>query len=522
MSFLRRMRRLPFLKPSDSLSVVLLGDPLAAPLAVLLARCGVRANWVTIGGAIVGIAGGAFLAMGRSTLAGGLLFVGFVVDCADGDVARIRGEVSDFGGRLDLWADRVRKAAFFAGFLIGLIRTGQLSAAAVGVVLVAVHYGLHRCFWRLWKRLPENLRTASGRPEAELTGWKARLSAMGVDNLFSFMEEQFVVCVLGPITGHVLIAMAVGSALFGAVNILPIVRILWRARARASKVGSPLHTVVTPQMQLSPSTTNGCAISVCLINFRYHRMLLDCIRTIAASKAQASYEIVAVNKLDGRNVRREAEAMCPQIKWIDSTEPFTIAGYRNMAMRVARGHYILNLDTDCLVHQGMLDEAVRFMDRSPAVGCAGGQLLRRDGSVQYSCRTFYSLPIVLMRRTPLRKMFPNSRIERDHLMADWDHRTERPVDWVGGGFMVIRREAMDQVALLDEDYAYGFEDVDYCYRMWLAGWEVYYCPAACVVHFENRPSFGLNRLALEHLKSGLKFWWKHHGTFHSNPRLEGR
>ena len=196
----------------------------------------------------------------------------------------------------------------------------------------------------------------------------------------------------------------------------------------------------------------------------------------------------------------------------------------NVAVRVwdVQGRYVLNLDVDCIVHEDMLAEAVGFLDRRPDVGCAGGQLLRRDGSIQHSCRTFYSLPVILMRRTPLWRFWPDSGIERAHLMADWDHQSERPVDWVGGGFMVIRPEAMLQVGLLDEDYAYGFEDVDYAYRMWLAGWQVYYCPSARVVHFENRPSFGLNRLALQHFKSGLKFWWKHHRTLGLHPRYRSR
>ncbi len=271
-------------------------------------------------------------------------------------------------------------------------------------------------------------------------------------------------------------------------------------------------------MRSGTSNDNGCPVSVCLINYRYDEMLLDCIRSVLTSRPEGDYEIVVANKMNGGSAAAQARALCPRLKWVDSTEPFHIASYRNMAMRSAHGRYVLTLDVDCIVHEDMLAEAVGFMDRHPEVGCAGGQLLRRDGSIQHSCRTFYSLPVILMRRTPLGWVWPDSDIERAHLMADWDHQSERPVDWVGGGFTVIRPEAMLQVGLLDEDYAYGFEDVDYAYRMWLGGWQVYYCPSARVVHFENRPSFGLNLLALEHLKSGLKFWWKHHRTLGIHPR----
>ena len=251
-------------------------------------------------------------------------------------------------------------------------------------------------------------------------------------------------------------------------------------------------------------------ISVNFIHYRMQDLLLGCLESLYDKEHNVKFETIVVHKESGDRTPELVKSKFPQVTVINRTDPFGIAFYRNVGMKAATGRYIVNLDIDILFCDQMLDNAVRFMNEHPDAGCAGGKLLSLDGSIQYSCRTFYTLPIILMRRTPLGNIFKNSRIEREHLMLDWDHNSIRTVDWVGGGFAIIRREAIDDIGYLDEDYFYAFEDTDFCYRLWQTGWKVYYCPDAKIIHFENRPSFGINRLALEHLKSGTKFWWKHH------------
>ena len=75
------------------------------------------------------------------------------------------------------------------------------------------------------------------------------------------------------------------------------------------------------------------------------------------------------------------------------------------------------LNPDVEVTEGSVGSLVAFMDRSPAVGLAGAKLVYPDGTLQMSCRTFYTLRTVLLRRTPLGKVFPNARVVREHLMA---------------------------------------------------------------------------------------------------------
>lgn len=250
-------------------------------------------------------------------------------------------------------------------------------------------------------------------------------------------------------------------------------------------------------------------IALSFIHFDYLDKLKSCLDSVFSKKRTVDFEVIVVNKESRDGTEALINEKYPMVKLIKRSDSFEIASYRNTGMRAADARYVVNLDVDTLICAGMMEEIVRFMDGHPEVGCVGGKMLAPDGKLQYNCRTFYTLPILIMRRTPLGKLFPNSKIERDHLMADWDHESPREVDWVSGGFAAIRKDAIAQIGYLDEGFKYAFEEVDFSYRLWKSGWKVMYLPSARIVHFENRPSYGFNLLALEHLKSGIKFYLKH-------------
>lgn len=250
-------------------------------------------------------------------------------------------------------------------------------------------------------------------------------------------------------------------------------------------------------------------LSVILIHYNINTLLDDCLNSIYTHKSKINFEIIVVNKLGADGTPEFIKAKYPKVKLINTTKPFGIALIRNIGMIAARGKYILHLDVDTKVFKDTFEKMVSFMENHPDAGCAGGKLLSPDGSLQYSCRTFYDFPTILFRRTFLGKLFPNNKYVRNHLMMDWDHNTIREVDWVGGGFTIMRREAVQEVGLLDSKYFYAFEDTDWCKSAKKKGWKTYYVPDAKIIHIGTRPSTRFNRYMFEHLKSAMYYYWKH-------------
>ena len=252
-------------------------------------------------------------------------------------------------------------------------------------------------------------------------------------------------------------------------------------------------------------------ISVVLFNYNMKTMLTECLESLYRCRHDVSFDTIVVNKRCGDGTEEILSTKYPEVKLVNLDYPFGLAHYRTEGMKIARGRYVAHFDIDMYFNDTTLTEVVSFMDRKPDVGCCGGKLLGLDGMLQYSCRRFFSVNVLLLRRNPIVNLFPGWResVNREFLMTDWDHNDTRQVDWVGGGFMVIRRETMVRIGFLDKNFKYGCEDIDYCIRVWKAGLKVYYVHNATITHIGNRPSTKLGWFFFQIYFSTIRLLLKH-------------
>lgn len=251
----------------------------------------------------------------------------------------------------------------------------------------------------------------------------------------------------------------------------------------------------------------GIDLSVVLINWRMGHELAGVVPSIRRQRAAIRLETIVVNKPSGDGT----EQLCRENPWIRlvSHETFGIAEMRNVGILHSSGRFCLMLDADTEVLPGCFDALVRFMDRYPKVAACGGHTRRPDGSLEHNVKRFYDLATIAIRRSPPGQWWPDNPWNRRHLMLDRDHRRPFLGDWVAGACFCMRREAIRQVGLFDDRYYFGFEDVDWCWRAKRLGWRVAFCPKARIIHKVQRKSAaGFNKLTVEHLKSGFRFWLK--------------
>jgi N-acetylglucosaminyl-diphospho-decaprenol L-rhamnosyltransferase len=154
----------------------------------------------------------------------------------------------------------------------------------------------------------------------------------------------------------------------------------------------------------------------------------------------------------------------------------------NAGIAATSGELVLVANPDALPEPGAVSTLREFMAAHPRCGVAGPQLLNPDGSWQPSRRRFPTVRGTVVRRTPLRRFSPPLETQRDHYLLD--ERPSEPVqaDWMLGGFLLLRREMLDELGGFDPGYRMYGEDIDLCYRAAKAGWERWYVPAAVVRH----------------------------------------
>ena len=251
-------------------------------------------------------------------------------------------------------------------------------------------------------------------------------------------------------------------------------------------------------------------LAIVIIHYNTSADLDRCLESISAYPPGSEHRVVIVDNASRDDGLDAVHRRYPDHTWIFSEENLGYARGCNLGMAQVEADYYLVLNPDIVVQPGALDRLLEFADRHPRAGLVGPQLLNEDGSIQDSCRRFYTFKTLLLRRTFLGKLFSNSETERRYLMADFDHRSVRPVDWVIGGCVLVRRSAMARTGPMDERFFLYFEDVDWCYRMWQAGYEVIYTPDARFMHRHRRDSARgtFNRTFWMHLGSLISFYEK--------------
>ncbi|MBU8870470.1 MAG: glycosyltransferase [Gemmatimonadales bacterium] len=257
-------------------------------------------------------------------------------------------------------------------------------------------------------------------------------------------------------------------------------------------------------------TGEAVKLGIVIVHYNSSTDLDRCLDSLAAFPPSCPHRVVVVDNASRDEGLAEVHRRYPDCHWIFNSENTGYAKGCNQGMAQLDSEYFLVLNPDIVVKPGALDSLLVFADVQPRAGLIGPQLLNEDGSIQNSCRRFYTFGTLLLRRTFLGKLFPRSRTVRLHLMQDFDHQSSRPVDWVLGGCILVRRSALERTGPMDERFFLYFEDVDWCYRMWQAGCEVQYTPDARFVHRHRRDSSQgkFNRSFWLHLGSLISFYEK--------------
>lgn len=251
-------------------------------------------------------------------------------------------------------------------------------------------------------------------------------------------------------------------------------------------------------------------ISVVIVNYRTPDDLVRLIDGLKAHPPRGAWEAIVVDNASGDDSPARLRAAHPDVALIESPRNGGFAAGVNQGLQAARGEWLLVLNPDIEVRPGSLDTLRDWMEAHPRAGLAASKLIHPDGTLQHTCRRYYTLWTILLRRSILGRLFPQSRAISDHLMLDYDHAEPRVVDWVAGACMMVRRRALEEVGPMDERYFMYFEDVDWCTRMQRRGWEVWYVPASVMVHGYRRASAaGFGRMARTHAGSLIRFWEKY-------------
>jgi N-acetylglucosaminyl-diphospho-decaprenol L-rhamnosyltransferase len=259
-------------------------------------------------------------------------------------------------------------------------------------------------------------------------------------------------------------------------------------------------------------------LSVIVVTHNVRAQLRNCLESVFAGKTPWPLEVFVVDSgLDGSaGMVRETY---PQVRVLEAPENPGFSSANNLALRHARGRYCLLLNPDTVVPPDALVRTVQAMEDDPSIGILGPKLIRGNGQLDLACRrSFPTVRNAAFHFLRLPKLFPQSRRFGEYNLTFRDPDLACDVDAVAGSFMLIRREVLDQLGLLDETFWMYGEDLDFCWRAKERGWRTRYFPSVCVVHLKGESSKARSlRCTYEFFRAMHLFYRKHYAPANGAP-----
>jgi hypothetical protein len=269
--------------------------------------------------------------------------------------------------------------------------------------------------------------------------------------------------------------------------------------------------------------TQKLIVSIVILTWNSEKYVKRCLDSTYENLPKNDFEIIVVDNgsKDGTlSILESYRKAQSNFKFIALDKNYGTTVSRNIAIKKSKGEYILILDSDTEIKKGALKELVTVLDSEERIGLVAPRLLYPDGSVQFSYKKFPTLTLKILKGLPIRKL--NLLGEKMELyeskIYSKDFNEAIGVDYCISACWLVRKKALEEVGLFDENIFYAPEDVDLCIRMWLNGFKVIYNPKVTVIHHTQRVSKKNFRIAILHAK-GLIYYFAKYRYLFSRDRI---
>jgi len=259
-------------------------------------------------------------------------------------------------------------------------------------------------------------------------------------------------------------------------------------------------------------------LSVIIVSYNTAELLRGCLRLVIDSLEYApeaiadGYEIIVVDNASSDGSAAMVQAEFPQVQLIQNDANAGFAAANNQAIRQSSGRYLLLLNPDTVVFRDTIPKLMAFLDSHPEVGMVTGMLLNPDGSFQHGSFRFPNLWMSFFDFFPFNHRLIASRLNGRYPPSAY--RSPFEIDHPLGACMMVRREVVEQVGPLSEEFFMYCEEIDWCLRIKKVGWLIYCQPEAKIVHFVAQSTRQFrDRMFVELHHSRFRLFKKHYSIF---------
>ena len=262
-------------------------------------------------------------------------------------------------------------------------------------------------------------------------------------------------------------------------------------------------------------------IGIVIVSYNTIDLLRRCLDSVFASEG-VTFTVCVVDNGSTDGSVGMVEDEFPAVHMIANTENVGYPAANNQGLHCIgfkQGEiedapdYALLLNPDTEMQSDVLRKVVTFANQDKNIGVLGPKLVRLDGSLDLACRRSFPTPeISFYRLTGLSKLFPKHHRFGKYNLTYLDEDETAEVDSVVGAFMLVRKQAIETVGLLDESFFMYGEDLDWAYRVKAAGYKVIYFPEVSVLHIKRASSRQFPRSKVEFWRAMEIFYRKYYAA----------
>lgn len=257
-------------------------------------------------------------------------------------------------------------------------------------------------------------------------------------------------------------------------------------------------------------------ISVILVSYNTAAMTIESLDCLFTSVGDFELEVFVIDNASKDNSVSLISTHYPNVTLIENAGNVGFGRANNQALSLINGDYVLLLNTDAFVKTDTLQKSIDYMQLNPGCGILGARLLGRNGELQPSCRYFPTPFNLFIERVGLRQLFPKIKFVDD---VKFNPELTQPCDWVPGCYYMVRKEVINDVGLFDPLYFLYSEEVDHCFAVKKAGWDVVYLSDISVMHIGGESAKSVGTISMVsrqvpqlQIESELLYFRKNHGV----------
>jgi len=249
-------------------------------------------------------------------------------------------------------------------------------------------------------------------------------------------------------------------------------------------------------------------LSVIIVSFNTKELLRKCIDAVKETLGESAHEIIIVDNFSTDGSPAMIETEYENVILLKNKSNVGFAKANNQAVKIARGKYILLLNSDAFVSGHCIEALIQFMDSHPRAAAVGPKVLNKDGTLQSKGHIAPSIIWSLIKLFGINMLLPLKIKYKILPKFYWDEDTPTKVDWLSGCCILLSSDAINVIGRLSEEYFLYYEETDWCHRARKNKYEIWYEPRAVVSHV-NRAS--PNDFYDKHLRASKLIYFRKSG-----------